>query len=141
MAVKLRLMRMGKTKQPTYRIVAADSRSPRAAPGRPAHRPCTAPARNLGHLGRVQGQVMAASAPTANAVLTFLVKQLVEEPDAVTIEEVEGRRGNVQLEVRTADGDMGRVIGRRGRTAQSIRTVVRAAAAKDGVDVDVDFAD
>jgi predicted RNA-binding protein YlqC (UPF0109 family) len=71
---------------------------------------------------------MAASAPTANAVLTFLVKQLVEEPD-------------VQLEVRTADGDMGRVIGRRGRTAQSIRTVVRAAAAKDGVDVDVDFAD
>jgi uncharacterized protein len=84
---------------------------------------------------------MAATAATANAVLTFLVKQLVEEPDAVTIEEVEGRRGNVQLEVRTADGDMGRVIGRRGRTAQSIRTVVRAAAAKDGVDVDVDFAD
>lgn len=84
---------------------------------------------------------MAATAPTAHAVLTFLVKQLVEEPDAVTIDEVEGRRGNVQLEVHTADGDMGRVIGRRGRTAQSIRTVVRAAAAKDGVDVDVDFAD
>ena len=84
---------------------------------------------------------MAASAPTANAVLTFLVKQLVEEPGAVVIDEVEGRRGNVQLEVRTGPGDMGRVIGRRGRTAQSIRTVVRAAAARDGVDVDVDFAD
>jgi uncharacterized protein len=84
---------------------------------------------------------MAASAPTANAVLTFLVKQLVEAPDAVVVDEVEGRRGNVQLEVRTGPGDMGRVIGRRGRTAQSIRTVVRAAAARDGVDVDVDFAD
>ncbi len=84
---------------------------------------------------------MAASAPTANAVLSFLVKQLVEEPDAVIIDEVEGRRGNVQLEVRTGPGDMGRVIGRRGRTAQSIRTVVRAAAARDGVEVDVDFAD
>jgi predicted RNA-binding protein YlqC (UPF0109 family) len=37
--------------------------------------------------------------------------------------------------------DLGRVIGRRGRTAMSIRTVVRAAAANDGVDVDVDFVD
>jgi hypothetical protein len=38
-------------------------------------------------------------------------------------------------------GDLGRVIGRRGRTAQSIRTVVRAAAVNDDVDVDVDFVD
>jgi uncharacterized protein len=82
-----------------------------------------------------------ASAPTAKAALSYLVKQLVENPDDVTIEESEGRRGNVALAVRTAEGDMGRVIGRRGRTAQSIRTVVRAAAARDGVDVDVDFAD
>jgi uncharacterized protein len=82
-----------------------------------------------------------ASAPTANAVLTYLVKQLVDAPDDVTVNESDGRRGNVALEVRTGPGDMGRVIGRRGRTAQSIRTVVRAAAARDGVDVDVDFAD
>jgi uncharacterized protein len=82
-----------------------------------------------------------ASAPTANAVLTYLVKQLVDAPDDVTVNESDGRRGNVALVVQTGPGDMGRAIGRRGRTAQSIRTVVRAAAARDGVDVDVDFAD
>ena len=40
-----------------------------------------------------------------------------------------------------APGDMGRLIGKRGRTAQSIRAVVRAAATRDGVSVDVDFVD
>jgi hypothetical protein len=47
----------------------------------------------------------------------------------------------VLLEVRVGEGDLGRVIGRRGRTAMSIRTVVRAAATRDGVNVDVDFVD
>ena len=47
----------------------------------------------------------------------------------------------VFLEVRVGEGDLGRVIGRRGRTAQSIRTVVRAAASRDGVSIDVDFVD
>ena len=47
----------------------------------------------------------------------------------------------MRLEVKVGPGDLGRVIGRRGRTAQSIRTVVRAAATRDGVEVDVDFAD
>jgi predicted RNA-binding protein YlqC (UPF0109 family) len=79
-------------------------------------------------------------APTATAVLDYVVRQLVDEPDSVRIDQVERRRG-VLLEVRTAPGDMGRVIGRRGRTAQSIRAVVRAAAVRDGVEVDVDFAD
>lgn len=77
---------------------------------------------------------------TAKAVLEFVVKQLVDDPDSVEVETVEGRRG-VRFEVRVGPGDMGRVIGRRGRTAQSIRTVVRAAATRDGVDVDVDFED
>lgn len=77
---------------------------------------------------------------TARAVLAFVVGQLVDDPSQVHIDTVEGRRG-VRFEVRVGPGDMGRVIGRRGRTAQNIRTVVRAAAAKDGVDVDVDFED
>jgi predicted RNA-binding protein YlqC (UPF0109 family) len=47
----------------------------------------------------------------------------------------------LRLEVKVGPGDLGRVIGRRGRTAQSIRTLVRAAAAKDGREVDVDFVD
>jgi predicted RNA-binding protein YlqC (UPF0109 family) len=80
------------------------------------------------------------AAPTATAVLDYLVRSLVDDPDAVRVEAVEGRRG-ITLEVRTAPGDMGRVIGRRGRTATSIRTVVRAAASKDGREVDVDFVD
>lgn len=83
-------------------------------------------------------------APTATAVLTYLVRSLVDDPDAVRVEAVERRRsrgGAVMLEVRVGPGDMGRVIGRRGRTAQSIRTVVRAAATRDDVEVDVDFVD
>ena len=79
-------------------------------------------------------------APTATAVLDHVVRALVDEPDSVSIEAVEGRRG-ITLEVRVAPGDMGRLIGKRGRTAQSIRTVVRAVATRDGVSVDVDFVD
>ncbi|NBO32931.1 MAG: KH domain-containing protein, partial [Actinobacteria bacterium] len=58
----------------------------------------------------------------------------------VRIEAVDDE-GVIILEVRVGDGDLGRVIGRRGRTAQNIRALVRAAAEKDGVDVDVDFLD
>ena len=78
---------------------------------------------------------------TAVGVLEYLVRELVDEPDAVEVDPVSGRRGTT-LEVRVAPGDMGRVIGRRGRMATAIRTVVRAAAAKDGSgSVDVDFVD
>ena len=79
-------------------------------------------------------------APTAVAVLTHIVSSIVDDPAAVHVETSEGR-GRVRLDVRVGPGDLGRVIGRRGRTAQSIRTVVRAAAAKDDTDVDVEFVD
>ncbi|HEX2578293.1 MAG TPA: KH domain-containing protein [Aquihabitans sp.] len=82
-----------------------------------------------------------AGAPNATAVLEYLVKQVVDDPDAVTVSTSEGRRGNLQLDVRVGEGDMGRVIGKRGRIAQSIRTVVRAAAVKDDVSVDIEFVD
>ena len=78
--------------------------------------------------------------PTALAVTEYLVRELVDDPDAVSVETVDGRRG-LTLEVAVGPGDMGRVIGRRGRMANAIRTVVRAAAAKDGQEVDVDFVD
>jgi predicted RNA-binding protein YlqC (UPF0109 family) len=78
-------------------------------------------------------------APTAVAVLGHVVRSIVDDPEAVRVDAAHGSRGKVRLEVRVGPGDLGRVIGRRGRTAQSIRTVVRAAAATDGVDVDVDF--
>jgi len=79
-------------------------------------------------------------APTAVAVCEYLVRELVDDPDAVTVDTVTGRRG-LTLEVNVGPGDMGRVIGRRGRMATAIRTVVRAAASKDGKEVDVDFVD
>jgi predicted RNA-binding protein YlqC (UPF0109 family) len=77
---------------------------------------------------------------TANAVTTFLVRALVDDPEGVRVEETDGRRGPT-LEVSVSPGDMGRVIGRRGRIANAIRTVVAAAGAKDGREVDVDFVD
>lgn len=77
---------------------------------------------------------------TARSVLAYLVRAMVEDPDSVEIEVDEGGR-RLALNVHVAPGDMGRVIGKRGRVAQSIRTVVRAAAARDGVDVDVEFVD
>jgi len=79
-------------------------------------------------------------AATARDVCEYLVKAVVEEPDGVEVDVVE-RRGRSLIEVRVAQGDMGRVIGKRGRIAQSIRTVVRAAAVRDGAEVDVDFVD
>lgn len=80
-------------------------------------------------------------APVASAVLTHVVRSIVDNPDAVQVEGFEEGDNKVLLEVRVGEGDLGRVIGRRGRTAMSIRNVVRAAAARDGVDVDVDFVD
>jgi len=79
-------------------------------------------------------------APTAISVLDLLVTSLVDDPEAVRIDPIE-QRGRVRLEVRVGPEDMGRVIGKRGRVANAIRTVVRAAAVRDGVDVDVEFED
>ena len=70
----------------------------------------------------------------------YLVKAVVDDPDGVEVD-VDDRRGRSLNEVHVAPGDMGRVIGKRGRVAQSIRTVVRAAAVRDGVEVDVEFVD
>ena len=80
------------------------------------------------------------AAPTAVAVLTHIVKSIVDHPESVVVEEVESD-GKHRLDVRVGDGDLGRVIGRRGRTAASIRTVTRAAASKDGVELDIEFLD
>ncbi len=80
------------------------------------------------------------AAPTAAAVLEHIVRSIVDQPDSVSVESSDdGDR--TRLDVRVGDGDLGRVIGRRGRTAASIRTVTRAAAAKDGVEVDIEFLD
>ena len=86
------------------------------------------------------GDLDAEPAPTAISVLDLLVTSLVDDPDAVQIDPME-QRDRVRLEVRVGPEDMGRVIGKRGRVANAIRTVVRAAAVRDDVNVDVEFED
>jgi predicted RNA-binding protein YlqC (UPF0109 family) len=64
-------------------------------------------------------------------LVEFLVRALVDDPDAVSVEEVE-ENGDIVLEVRVADDDLGRVIGREGRVANAIRTIAKAAATVEG---------
>jgi predicted RNA-binding protein YlqC (UPF0109 family) len=82
----------------------------------------------------------AVPAATAQAVLEYLVRAVVDDPEAVRVN-ASHQRGRIRLDVQVGQGDMGRVIGKRGRIAQSIRTVVRAAAVRDDVEVDVEFID
>jgi predicted RNA-binding protein YlqC (UPF0109 family) len=77
---------------------------------------------------------------TPLAVLAYLARSLSNDPDAVVID-TEERRGGLRLSLHVAPDDMGRVIGRRGRTAQAIRTLVNVAGAKDGVQASVDIVD
>lgn len=58
-----------------------------------------------------------------------IAKVLVDEPEQVSVESVEGEQGTA-LELRVADGDLGKVIGKQGRTARSIRTILGAASTK-----------
>ena len=76
----------------------------------------------------------------AVAVGEYLAKAVVTDPDGVSVS-VYDDNGRLELQVAVSDGDMGRVIGRRGRVAKAIRTVVRAAAVRDGAEVDVEFLD
>jgi predicted RNA-binding protein YlqC (UPF0109 family) len=79
-------------------------------------------------------------AATAAAVLEYIAKSLADEPDAVELE-VSERSGKVVFSLSVGQSDMGRVIGRRGRTAQAIRALVGAAGARDGVTTSVDIVD
>lgn len=74
----------------------------------------------------------------AKAVLEYLARHLVDEPEEVSVEVGDG--SPVRLTLRVAPNDVGRVIGRRGRTAQALRAVTRAAASREGDEVFVDIA-
>jgi predicted RNA-binding protein YlqC (UPF0109 family) len=74
-------------------------------------------------------------------VVTYVVKSIVEEPDEVSVTLVEQGPDEVVAEVRTAKGDMGRVIGRRGRVAKAIRAAAGAAGDEEGITAGVEFLD
>ena len=76
----------------------------------------------------------------ALGVLEYLASQIVDDPSAIHVD-VEHGRGSLTLRLHVAPDDMGKVIGKRGRVAQSIRTLVRAAGAREGIGVNVDIVD
>ena len=74
------------------------------------------------------------------AVVEVVVRALVDKPDAVQVTESQ-RRGTTFLELSTAPGDMGKVIGRQGRTVSALRTLVTLAGEKDGQRAQLDLRD
>ncbi len=71
-------------------------------------------------------------------LLEFIAKSMVSEPDAVTVEE-SAQENSIVLTLHVAEGDMGKVIGKQGRIAKAIRTVVKAAASHENKKVTVDI--
>ncbi len=73
-------------------------------------------------------------------ILEIMIKSLVEDKDSVSIDEV-AQNSEIKYEVRVNEKDMGRVIGKRGKIAQSIRTVMKAIAVKEDKKVSIEFID
>lgn len=73
-------------------------------------------------------------------LVAFLARELVDHPDEVRVTQVEGE-SSIVLELRVAPGDMGKVIGRQGRVAKALRTVVKAAAPRGGKLVHLEIVD
>lgn len=64
-------------------------------------------------------------------LIAYIVKALVDHPDKVEVKEITGEK-SIIFELRVGEGDLGKVIGKEGRTAKSIRTIISAAAMKQG---------
>jgi predicted RNA-binding protein YlqC (UPF0109 family) len=73
-------------------------------------------------------------------LITTIARQLVDHPDAVDVTETQGEHNTV-IELRVAQDDVGKVIGREGRTAQALRAILTAAAAKVGRRSHLDIVD
>ena len=73
-------------------------------------------------------------------VLETIIKNLVDNQESIKIEEVEDEK-NIIFKVQVADGDMGKIIGRQGKIAKSIRTVMKAVANRKDKKVNVEFID
>jgi uncharacterized protein len=81
------------------------------------------------------------SSETPRELLEYLAEGLVDDPEKVSVEQFEEDDGTIVLELCVAEGDYGKVIGRGGRTAHALRTVVKAAATSAGRRVLVDIVD
>ena len=148
MAVKIRLRRMGQKKAPFYRIIVADSRSPRD--GRfieeiGTYDPSTDPSTfkvdveaakkwlaNGAQPTEMVGKILKAAGVEyrMKELVEVIAKSLVEHPDEVVVTETENEK-TILVELRVAPSDMGKVIGKQGRIAKAIRSVVKAASSKE----------
>jgi predicted RNA-binding protein YlqC (UPF0109 family) len=86
------------------------------------------------------GDVNVDGAAIAHNVLTYLATKLADEPEAVSVTESDSN-GKTVFSLSVAPGDMGRIIGRRGRTAMALRSLVAAAGARGGLQTSVDIVD
>ena len=71
-------------------------------------------------------------------ILQTIIENLVDDKDSISINEVEGEK-SIVYEVKVAESDMGKIIGKQGKIAQSIRTVMKAVAAKEHKRISVEF--
>ncbi len=74
-------------------------------------------------------------------LLLYMAKSLVDNPDSVRVDEIEGEDGATVLELRVAPEDMGKLIGRQGRIAREIRTIIKSVAQRAGKKVSVEIVD
>ena len=157
MAVKIRLKRVGKKKQPYYRVVVADARSPRD--GRfieeiGTYNPHTDPSTFKVDAEKVKDWMAKGAQPTDTVkkllkyngilekamkdLLKSVIEPLVQYPEELVIgEEVRGRE--IVLTVSAHPEDVGRVIGRGGRRAQAVRAIMKAKGAMDNKRISVDI--
>ena len=73
-------------------------------------------------------------------LVEFIARSLVDDPDGVTVNMIEGEKSTI-LELRVAEGDVGKVIGKQGRIAKAVRTILSAAATKTGKRVVLEILD
>ncbi len=71
-------------------------------------------------------------------LIEFLARALVDDPESVTVDSFEEDDGTVVYELRVAEDDVGKIIGRQGKVIRAVRSVVKAAATRQGIRVDVD---
>jgi predicted RNA-binding protein YlqC (UPF0109 family) len=88
----------------------------------------------------IGGEGNTISGARAQQVIELVARQLVDDPDGVFVDASE-RRDNVAILIHTSPGDLGRIIGKRGRVIQALRQVGRAAGATEGVRVTVEVAE
>ena len=150
MSVRLRLTRIGSRKNPVWRVVVADQRAKRD--GRVIeivghYNAQTNPSTIVLDEERIRDWLARGAQPTGRSqsccaprasisaaamkeLLEYLARGLVEHPDQVSVNEVKEDDGATVLELSVADDDYGNIIGRGGRTAAALRTVVKTAAAR-----------